>query len=100
MIFNPEIGASAERGMALVVTGGLLYGTLTTLFVVPIVYDLLWRKPMKIVDLGPDVDEVPDDAGEFISQMGEDAKGGLYELNKEKKERRRLRAERRAQKKR
>ncbi|MGN0046271.1 MAG: efflux RND transporter permease subunit [Eggerthellaceae bacterium] len=100
MIFNPEIGASAERGMALVVTGGLLYGTLTTLFVVPIVYDLLWRKPMKIVDLGPDVDEVPDDAGEFISQMGEDAKGGLYELNEEKKERRRLRAERRAQKKR
>lgn len=96
MIFNPEIGASAERGMALVVTGGLLYGTFMTLYVVPIVYDLVWRKPMRIVDLGPDVDDAPDDATEFISQMGDSAKGGLYDLNQEKKERRRLRILRRS----
>ena len=39
--------------MAVVVIGGLLYATFMTLFIVPILYDLLFRrKELKVVDLG------------------------------------------------
>ena len=33
--------------LALVTLGGLGYATLLTLFIVPVFYDLLFRKPMK-----------------------------------------------------
>ncbi len=69
MIFSPAIGSSLERGMALVVAGGLLYATFMTLFVVPIVYDLLYRRPVHDVDLEDDVDDESDDAAEFIAQL-------------------------------
>jgi HAE1 family hydrophobic/amphiphilic exporter-1 len=55
--------------MAIVVAFGLAYATLMTLFVVPVMYDLLYRKQPKEVDVGDDsVDDVPDDAAEFIQQ--------------------------------
>jgi multidrug efflux pump subunit AcrB len=42
-----------SQGMAVVVIGGLLYATLMTLFIVPTLYDLLYRKAeMKVIDLG------------------------------------------------
>ena len=40
-------GADMLQPMAVVTIGGLAYATLLTLFVVPILYDLLHRKPMK-----------------------------------------------------
>lgn len=70
MIFSQDIGASMQSGMALVVAGGLLYATLMTLFVVPIMYDLLYRKKPSLVDLGDEsIDDTPDDAAEFIEQL-------------------------------
>lgn len=46
-------GAEMSQGMAVVVIGGLLYATFMTLFIVPILYDLLFRrKELKVVDLG------------------------------------------------
>ncbi|MDR1790672.1 MAG: efflux RND transporter permease subunit [Propionibacteriaceae bacterium] len=42
-------GSGMMQPMAIVCVGGLLYGTLMTLFVVPIVYDLLVRKDPKVV---------------------------------------------------
>ncbi|MCH5252464.1 MAG: efflux RND transporter permease subunit [Lachnospiraceae bacterium] len=44
MAFGGRMGADMTRPMAIVTIGGLIYGTLLTLFVVPCIYDLLNRK--------------------------------------------------------
>ena len=44
MLFSKDMGASMTKPMAIVTVGGLLYGTLLTLFVVPCIYDLFNRK--------------------------------------------------------
>ncbi|MCQ2752267.1 MAG: efflux RND transporter permease subunit [Coriobacteriales bacterium] len=74
LIVNPEIGSSMERGMAIVVAGGLIYGTFMTLFVEPIIYDIFCKKPMYPIVIGGDIDEAVDDAERFINEMGEDAR--------------------------
>jgi Cu/Ag efflux pump CusA len=69
MIFSQDTGSQMGRGMAIVVVGGLVYGTLMTLFVVPVIYDLLFRREVTQVDVGDnDLDEIPQDAEEFIAQ--------------------------------
>lgn len=41
-----------------------------TMFIVPVMYDILYRKEVKVIDVGDDsIDDVPDDAAEFIEQM-------------------------------
>ncbi len=45
-------GAELGRGMAVVAIGGLAYATLMTLFIVPVMYDIFYRKEIKAVDLG------------------------------------------------
>jgi Cft2 family RNA processing exonuclease len=58
--------------MAVVVAGGLIYATLMTLFIIPVMYDILYRRQPKEVDVGSDdLDDVPDDAAEFIAQLEE-----------------------------
>jgi HAE1 family hydrophobic/amphiphilic exporter-1 len=53
MVFSQDTGADMSRGMAIVTIGGLAYATLMTLFVVPALYDIFYRKKeMKRVDLG------------------------------------------------
>ena len=91
LIFSQQIGASMERGMALVVAGGLLYATFMTLFVVPAVYDIFNRKPMVAVDIGDDTDLEAGDAEEFIAQMGEDARE-TYDYQTRRQRRRALKA--------
>jgi multidrug efflux pump subunit AcrB len=44
MVFSNDMGAAMSRPMAIVTIGGLLYGTLLTLVVIPCVYDVLARK--------------------------------------------------------
>ncbi len=44
MAFGGSMGSDMTRPMAIVTIGGLIYGTLLTLFVVPCIYDLLNRK--------------------------------------------------------
>ncbi len=44
-------GAEMLQPMAVVMIGGLCYATLMTLFVVPSLYDLFQRRPMRSVDL-------------------------------------------------
>ncbi len=69
MIFSTGISASLTRGMAIVVAFGLAYATLMTLFVVPVMYDLLYRRQPREIDVGDDtIDDVPDDAAEFLQQ--------------------------------
>lgn len=69
MMFSRDITAGMSRGMAVVVACGLAYATLMTLFVVPVMYDIMYRKKPSVVDVGDDLDDVPDDAAEYLEQM-------------------------------
>ena len=56
-------------GMAIVIIFGLTYATLMTLYVVPLMYDILFKKPPLNVDIGDEnLDDIPDDAAEYIAQ--------------------------------
>ena len=44
MIAGNSMGTDMTRPMAIVTIGGLIYGTLLTLFVVPCIYDMFNRK--------------------------------------------------------
>ena len=44
-------GAAMLQPMAVVMIGGLTYATLMTLFVVPSLYDIFQRRPMRNVEL-------------------------------------------------
>lgn len=70
MIFSKNTASEMGRGMAVVVAGGLFYATFMTMFIVPVMYDILYRKEVQVVDVGDDsIDDVPDDAAEFIEQL-------------------------------
>lgn len=46
-----------------------------TLFIVPVMYDLFYRKPPVNIDVGDDsLDDLPDDAAEFAAEFA--ARGG------------------------
>ena len=44
MVFSHDMGADMSRPMAIVTVGGLVYGTLLTLLVVPCIYDIFQRE--------------------------------------------------------
>ncbi len=70
MIFGDDMGSQMGRGMALVIAGGLAYSTLMTLFIIPVMYDILFKRAPLDVDLGSEnLDDVPDDAKEFMEQQ-------------------------------
>ena len=60
-----------ERRAALVATGKTRMRPIlmTTLYIVPVLYDILFKKPPLNVDVGSDddLDDIPDDAAEFIA---------------------------------
>lgn len=58
LAFGIGDGSEMLQPMAVVTVGGLLYGTLMTLFVVPILYDLLQRRPIKKVVIDGEEEEV------------------------------------------
>lgn len=69
MIFSNQAGNSMGRGMAIVVVGGLLYATLMTLFIIPVMYDIFYRKQPHQVDIGEDdLDEILDEAQEYMQE--------------------------------
>lgn len=73
MIFSTNTASELGRGMAIVVAGGLFYATFMTMFIVPVMYDIFYRKEVKVVDVGDDsMDDAPDDAAEFIEQLNND----------------------------
>ena len=47
MVFSNDMGSEMAKPMALVTIGGLLYGTLLTLVVIPCIYDILSRNKKK-----------------------------------------------------
>ncbi len=44
MLFSHDMGADMSKPMAIVIVGGLLYGTLLTLYIVPCIYDIFNRE--------------------------------------------------------
>lgn len=69
MIFSDDMAGQMGSGMAIVVVGGLIYGTLMTLIIVPVMYDIFFKKQPKEIDIGSEnLDDVPDDAAEFIAE--------------------------------
>lgn len=70
LLFGDDLASQMSKGMAIVVAGGLAYATLMTLFIIPVMYDILFkRKPIE-VDLGSEnLDDVPDDAAEYLQQQ-------------------------------
>lgn len=73
MAFSNDMGSEMSKGMAVVVIGGLIYGTFMTLFIVPVLYDIIYRKKdMKKVDIG-DEESLKDDEvllAEGINDIG------------------------------
>ena len=70
LVFSNDMASQLMSGMAIVIICGLSYATLMTLYIVPILYDILFRKPPLNVDVGRDdeLDDIPDDAAEYIAQ--------------------------------
>lgn len=52
-------GTEMMQPVAIVCIGGLLYATIMTLFIVPVMYDLFNRKPMRVVDKS-ELEEIDD----------------------------------------
>ncbi|MBR4807832.1 MAG: efflux RND transporter permease subunit, partial [Lachnospiraceae bacterium] len=73
LIIGNNMGSQLGKGMALVIAGGLAYATLMTLFIIPVMYDILYKKEPKDIDTGSDteLDDIPDDAAEFMKTMPE-----------------------------
>lgn len=56
MSFSKEVTAQMSKGMAIVTIGGLTYATFMTLFIVPVLYDIFFRRELKMVDVDSDVE--------------------------------------------
>ena len=75
MVFSNDMASQLMSGMAIVIICGLSYATLMTLYIVPLMYDILFKKPPLNVDIGSeeDLDDIPDDAAEFLAQANAQA---------------------------
>ena len=69
LVVGKGMGSQMGRGMAIVISVGLLYATLMTLYIIPLLYDILFKRQPLTVDTGDDLDEAPDDAQQFIEEM-------------------------------
>lgn len=95
LIFGDDMGSQLGGGMAVVIASGLLYATIMTLYIVPIMYDILFKRPPLNVDVGgEDLDTELDDAAEYlatvraheIEQQGEQSACDMDAQNTAKKE--------------
>ncbi|MBP1581929.1 MAG: efflux RND transporter permease subunit, partial [Oscillospiraceae bacterium] len=69
MIFADDMSGQMGGGMSVVIVGGLAYATLMTLYIIPVLYDIFFKRPPLQIDVGGDnIDDVPDDAAEFIAE--------------------------------
>ena len=63
------LDAQLGKGMGIVIIGGLAYATLMTLFIVPVIYDILFKKQPVNIDTGSEsLDDIPDDAAEYLKE--------------------------------
>ncbi|MEE1282483.1 MAG: efflux RND transporter permease subunit [Acutalibacteraceae bacterium] len=59
MAFGIGEGTEMMQPVAIVCIGGLLYATIMTLYIVPVLYDLFNKKPMRVVD-DSDLEDIDD----------------------------------------
>lgn len=70
MIFSDDMAGQLSSGMAIVIVGGMIYATFMTLYIIPIVYDIMFKKPPLVVDIGDEnIDDIPDDAAEYLEEL-------------------------------
>lgn len=69
LMLGSGLGSQLGRGMAIVMTGGLLYRTLMTLFIIPIMYDILCKKPPLHIEVDADMEEAANDAAAFLASQ-------------------------------
>ena len=70
LVFSDDMAGQLGGGMAIVIIGGMIYATIMTLIIVPVIYDILFKRQPKVVDVGSDnLDDVPDDAAEYLEQI-------------------------------
>jgi len=70
LVFSDDMAGQLGGGMAIVIIGGMIYATMMTLIIVPVIYDILFKRQPKVVDVGSDnLDDVPDDAAEYLEQI-------------------------------
>lgn len=50
MAIGKDMGSDMVQPIAIVTIGGLIYATFTTLFVIPVIYDIFNKKPMKKIE--------------------------------------------------
>lgn len=68
MIFSDDMAGQLGGGMSIVIVGGMIYATAMTLIIIPVIYDIMFKRQPLLVDVGSDnLDDVPDDAAEFIA---------------------------------
>ena len=85
LIIGKGMGSQMGRGMAIVIASGLIYATLMTLYIIPVMYDIFFRRAPLSVDVGDDLEDAPDDAAEFIAEMeAEKRRGGRKEKGSSK----------------
>ena len=81
-------GSEMMQPLAIVCIGGLLYGTVMTLFVVPIIYDLFNRKELRVVS-AEDLAAIEDDT--LIGTRKDDAARMLHVRSEGRAERQSIR---------
>ena len=68
VLFSNDMASQLMSSMAVVIIGGLAYATFMTLYIVPMMYDIFFKRMPRVVDVGgDDLDDVPDDAAEFLA---------------------------------
>jgi len=74
LIISDDMAGQLGRGMSIVIVGGMIYATAMTLIIVPVIYDILFKREPRNVDIGSDnLDDIPDDAAEFLAKALEEA---------------------------
>ena len=69
LCIGDSLSSQLGRGMGIVIIGGLAYATLMTLFIVPVIYDILFKKQPVNIDTGSEsLDDIPDDAAEYLKE--------------------------------
>ncbi len=51
MAFSSDMGADMSKPMSIVTIGGLIYGTLLTLVVIPCIYDIFAREKKEVQEI-------------------------------------------------
>ena len=70
MVASNDAGNAMQKGMAIVVCFGLIYSTFMTLFIVPVMYDILYRKKPLVINVDDEIENIPDETEDLLAEYG------------------------------